>query len=141
VPALIGGRGFQMYHAPRNEEVIKHICDKATTFWEQHIVKQIPPADVAPSLELVKRIQRVPEKVVDVAPELVQAWLDAKEAVKVYDNAKEEAQAKLLAAIGDAEAGNAGYLGQVTYLNQTRGEYVSKASTFRVLRHKKVKKG
>lgn len=137
VPALIGGRGFQMYRVPRNEEVIKHVCEKSVNFWEQHVLTQTPPADIAPSLELVKRVRRVPNKIVDVDPQLVQDWIDAKDAAKAYDTAKEEAQAKLLAALGDAEAGTAVNMGVVNYMEQTRAEYVCKASTFRVLRFKK----
>jgi len=136
VPVLIGGRGFLMYEIPRNIQIVDIIREKAAEFWERNVQGDTPVEGSHASLEVVKLLKKEPNKIVTVDPVLIRAWLDAKEAEKIAEEAKETAQAAVLAALGDAEAGECGALGAITYFNQTRKEYVCKASTFRVLRHK-----
>jgi hypothetical protein len=87
-------------------------------------------------LEIARRIKRTAEKVTEIAPEIVQAMLDAKEVAAAAAERAEAAQAAVLAALGDAEAGLCGDLGAVTYLLQTRKGFVVEPTEFRVLRHK-----
>ncbi len=119
IAALLGGRGLQMFLVERNERMIKLILKAAIEFTEC-VRTKTPPPDSVPHLEVLKRVRREPEKVVDVASKLVQAWLDAKEANKEAEGEKEEAQAKLIAALGDAEAGRCP-LGLFRYVQENAG--------------------
>lgn len=141
VPVLLGGHGlkFSMYEVKRNEDLIDTIKMAAVKFWEKNVKAMTPPEKSEPHLEIVKRIRRQPNKIIDVPATLVQGWLDAKEAAKAADDAKEAAQATLLAALGDAEGANSP-LGALTYMEQKRAAFEVKATSFRVLRLK-AKKG
>lgn len=154
VMALLGGRGFVLYIVPRHETLVELISEKTVDFWEQNVLKDIPPTDL-PTTDVIRRIRRQPNKTVDVDPELVAEWLKAKEVSKTAEKRAEDAQRALLAALGDAEGGNAGELGSVTYFEQAAkrvsstlvkermiaevaAQYMTE-SRYRVLRHKKIK--
>lgn len=136
VPALIGGRGFVLLSVTLDHRIIDVICRRAADFWQKNVLADVPPSDSHASLEIVKLVRREPKKVVAVDPELVRAWLEAKAASKAADEDKEKAEAAMITALGDAEAGLCGELGAITYYEQQRKEYVSKATAFRVPRHR-----
>lgn len=138
VPALIGGRGRCMFKVERDEDLIAKIRARCEAWWQQHIVARVPPADSVPSLDILKRIKREPEKVVQIPAGPVEAWLAAKDAEADAKARLEAAQAAMLVYVGDAEAGDSP-LGRVTYKLQKRAEYTVKASEFRVLRYQKPK--
>lgn len=154
VPAFIGGRGFNMFRVNRDEVIINSIMDASLDFWEKYVIPNEPPPNVIPSIEIVKRIRRIPEKIVELDPKLVQEWLDAKDKVKWAEEIKKDAQAAMLAAIGDAEGANCGSLGLLTYFQQSSSridvdklkeeqpeiaKQYTKVSTCRVPRLKKLK--
>jgi len=134
VPALVGGLGFRMYHLTRSDIIAETLLREANRFWTEHVEAGVPPKDSQPSLQIVKSIRRVPGKIVEIDQDLVQAWLDAKEAHKMTQCAKDEAEAAVLAAMDNAEAATCGALGAVTCYEQTRNGYVVKPTTFQVLR-------
>lgn len=141
VPVLLPGfrtLDLRMYKIERNEELCEIITADAVDFMERFVRADVAPDDYRPSLETLKRVQRVPEKVVDVTDELFlrvqQARLRASEA----DKAKKAAEAELIAALGDAEGGACG-AGTIAYMEQTRKAYEVAEATFRVLQLK-VKK-
>lgn len=140
VPVLIGrfGLKLEMYRVERNEDVIEAVAKNGELFWNRHVLPRVPPSDSKPSLELLKRIRREPGKVVPIDAELVRAYLEARDAAKVAIELEEMKKAELIAALGDADAGQCED-GRVTYLEQSRKEHVVKASTFRVLRWKGIK--
>jgi predicted phage-related endonuclease len=138
IPALIGGRGLVMLGVTRDDRLASTILFRANEFWQRYVLPKSPPPDVAGSIEILKLVRRQPNKVVPLDPTLVEAWLKAKDAESEAKDAAESAKAAVLTALGDAEAGNAGDAGAVTFMEQSRKEYVCKASTFRVLRHKKM---
>ena len=147
VPALIGGRGLMMYHIPRQDQLVQSIIDEAARFWNENVLACVPPVDVYPSLEVVKRIRRQPKKSIDIKPTLLQSWINAKELAEEAEEIKDQAQAALLTALADAEQGNAGVLGAITYFEQSRKVYdydkeitPFHLSLYRVLRHKKPSK-
>ncbi len=155
VPAFVGGRGFVMYKVDRDDELMEIICDKSAEFWYEHVEKDIPPPDVMPSPQMIKRLKREPDKIVEIPAELVTHWLNAKEMLKGAEATKEAAQTEMLNALGDGEAGQWGTGEMITFLEQTRNgidlkrlrvekpdiasEYL-KQSTSRVARLKKPKK-
>jgi hypothetical protein len=139
VPALIGGRGLSMFTILRDEETMGLIIERCQDFWLKNVMTNTPPDESAPSLDVVKRIQREPGEIVTLADELVEAWIEAKAQFSVAEKAKEEAQAKVLAALGSCEDGRCA-LGNVTYHSQNRAGFTVAATSFRVLRLSKPKK-
>jgi predicted phage-related endonuclease len=139
VPTFLGGRGFGYFFVKRNEKLVALIREQAIRFWEDHVLKDIPPEDCAPSLEMAKRIRHIEGDPVALDDELVQQWLDAKQAATDAEKVKKFHQAQILAALDGAEMGKC-FLGDVTNFEQNRRGYEVKPSSFRVLRLKKVKK-
>lgn len=137
VPVLLGGIGFRLYKIDRNDAFIKDLEDIELTFWHDNVQKEIPPEDNLPAISLLKRIRRVPNKIVQVESDVVKKWLDAKETLRLADKDKKDAEQVLLTVLGDAEAADCG-LGRVTYFEQSRKEYLVAASTYRVARFKKL---
>ena len=136
IPALIGGRGFAMFQVARDNSICDYLLKGVEEFW-QHVVDGTPPVESQATLEIAKRIRHIPEKVTKIDPALVEAFLSAKDAFKAAEDAKKIAQGAILTAMGDAEAAHCGEFGAMTYYEQSRKEYICKASTFRVLRQKK----
>jgi putative phage-type endonuclease len=46
IAVLIGGNDFRVYHYDHNPALAKLILDKVINFWEEHVLKQIPPEAV-----------------------------------------------------------------------------------------------
>lgn len=140
VPVLIGGRGYCLYAVYRDKELIDMIVEKATFFWENHVIKDIPPDDTLPSLKYLKKVMRQPKSIADLttSEELVSQWLIAKETKKIAEKAVENAEIVLLEKLGTCEAGNLN-IGTITFYEQNRKGYTVQPSTFRVLRFSKTK--
>lgn len=138
--AFLGGRGFVLFHVNRNRDVEGMITEAAEAFWK-YVKADTPPPDTGPSEDVAKRIRREPGKMVDVNPTLVGQWLEAKKLALAAKQAEDDAKSRVLAALSDAEGGDAGVFGTVTYFEQTRRAYQVAESTFRVLRVKQPKKG
>lgn len=138
VPVFRPKRGrlvFEMYKVPRNEEGQAAIVERDLEFWHSHVLPGVPPLDTAPSLDLVRRIERHPDKVARIDPAIVSRWEAAKAAKKEAEKVEEEVKAQLLAQLGDAEAGDWGDPGRwLTFFEQDRKEFISKAVRFRVAR-------
>lgn len=137
-PALLGGVGLRMYHVERDEESIGYLEEILGKFHRDYILGGVPPDDSIPTMDVVKRILRMPSKIVQVPADLITKWNDAKEAAKVASGELDIAKATLIAALGDAEAGES-EAGGVTYFEQKRKAYEVKESSYRVLREAKVK--
>ena len=78
IPVLLPYRDFQMFGIARDAEVSDIIAEKCVTFWDNHVVKDIPPAEGVPTLDVMKRIRREPATSVSLPEDLVHAWLAAK---------------------------------------------------------------
>lgn len=139
VPAFLGGRGFVLFAVPWNVQIIGIIEETAPRWWRDCVVADMPPADSLPSLELIKRIRREPNKIVPISAALVQVWLAKKEIKRLAEKDADMAQAALLATLGDAEVGNAGASGTVSYYEITRKAYAVAETTYRKLAYKKAK--
>ena len=139
VPALIGNRGFVMYVVERNDRLISVIEASSIEFMER-VRNEDPPDNVRPSLDTIKRLRREPNKTVEIAGDVVQAWLDAQKEASAAAKRADEAKAALLAQLQDAERG-VWSGGEVTYYEQTRKAHQVAESTFRVPRHKATAKG
>lgn len=126
VVALIGGRGFCMFVVKFNEALAKQIRERSIDFWQHHIDKKVPPgADwnklCAPTMDVVKRMQRVPDKIVPIDSKTVERYEELKKFSKLISGMEESAKASVLAQLGDAEASEPMPDGrQVTYFEQSR---------------------
>lgn len=139
VPVLMGGVGFRLYKIERNDDLISDLEKIEMDFWNDYVDKKIPPPDNLPTIDTIKRLRREPNKTVSIEDGLVLRWLEAKKKSSLADKEKDEAQRAVLAAIGDAEAGDCS-LGRVTYFAQTSKEKIIPASSYRVARFKETKK-
>jgi putative phage-type endonuclease len=119
VPAIIGGRGFVMFQVTFDKALFEMIMEQLQRFWDYNVQQDIPPENVVPSMEYVKRIQRLPESIVDVDSDMVQKWQEARQNRLDCEKQEEQAQAAMLAAIGQSEAGRYDG-GMVTYYQQKR---------------------
>lgn len=120
MPVLIGGVGFRLYRVERNEDLIEWLRGEGHEFWDAYVTGDALPADDVPRLEVLKRIRREPESVVPVEETLVLDWLEAQQMHKETGRRKDEAQARLLAALGTSEAGECS-IGRLVYKLENGG--------------------
>lgn len=132
VPALVGGRGFCMFAVYRNKELIDVITEKAVFFWQNHVIKDIPPEDCLPSLQFIKKMKRQPKSTINLIgkEDYVSKWLFAKEARKLAEKAEEDAQKSMLALLGTCEAG-AFDNGVLTYLERSNKGFTKIVKPFK----------
>jgi hypothetical protein len=138
VPALIVRRGFVCYEFLVNDELVDAVRTVGRDFWRQYVQTGEAPPESMPSSDTIKRMLRVPDKIVPVDGALVAAWLDAKRQAAEANAVEETARDAMLASIGDAEAGEC-EMGRVEYMQQARAGYTVQPSMYRVLRFKKPK--
>lgn len=138
VPALIGGRGFVLFCVQANADLQEAIAENSVSFWREHVETCVAPPNVRASMESLKALRREPGKTVQVADELAQQYLTAKELSKEAEAQAEAAKAALIEALADAECGKWSG-GQFTFCEQSRAAHQVAESTFRVLRHKAAK--
>lgn len=142
VPVLIAGRGFLRFLVPRNADICGIIEDRGAMFHAKHIVEREPPEDVAPSLDVVKAIRRQPNKTISLPPQVLhmaEVFDRASKARKDAEQYEDDVKAEIIAALGDAEAGEFEDGGTLTFMEQTRKAHQVKESTYRVLRIKRKK--
>lgn len=135
VHALIAGRGFVPYVVRRDPVVVDVVKDTAVNFWEKHVLTDTPPDNSLPTVQTIKKMHREPASIVEIDTALINRWNRLKEIQSKIEKKRKAAQIEMLAAIGDAEAGQCD-IGMVTYFEQTRKEVLMPASRFRVARFK-----
>ena len=147
--ALIGGRGIAEFHINRCEKSCDQIKRFVNDWWENHVVKQAPPADeidkenAAKHLAVFKRIIRQPKSSVDLngdVLELIEAREKAKEYAKLANATVDFYDANLLQRLGMCEAGNLPDGRTVTYLETKRKGYTVEETSYRTIRIKKASK-
>lgn len=125
VPVLIGGRGWMKFRVRRDEKTIKTLGEKCEAFWCNHVQRKDPPSRTIPSLEIARRIRREPGKKIEIpSVDPVLAWENAKLALKLAEQAKENAEAVLLSLLGDAEAAETP-MGLLKYLPENAGKRIN----------------
>jgi predicted phage-related endonuclease len=145
IAALVGGVRFVWADVPRDEEFIAKLRERELEFlW--HLDKGIPPpVDGSDHTRaILKRlhprdtgeIKPLPPAMLDWAGQLV----TANEELKKWKAAKQEAENHIIEAIGDATIGTLPNGDSFSYKTQTRGEFISRETTFRVLRHSMSKR-
>ncbi len=139
VPVLIGGRGFLMFHVRRCSDLCDIIMTRAARFWTNHVETATPPdaawdALSGPSLDILKRIKRVPGKLATIDPDIVKNFETARDLAAFTGKIKNGAQAALLAALGDAEGALLPDGRMIKYMEQKRKGYTVEPGKSRVLR-------
>lgn len=126
VPAFLGGRGFLMFAVPWEPTIADVVTETSVAFWNNHVLKDIPPDDSLPTAKVIKKFRRLPDSVVDIDYSLVETWLNSKAVVKEAEGVKEAAEIAMLTALGQSEGG-ACTQGLLSYLEQTRTTVDGKA--------------
>jgi len=104
IPALIGGRGNLLYRVNRNEELCKMLVERAHDFWENHVLKDIPPPNETPSLDLARVMRRTAGKTVVINGWAAATyWRECDAKAKECQKEADLAKAAMLAEAGDAE--------------------------------------
>jgi peptidyl-tRNA hydrolase len=136
IVANVGG-DFRLYTIPRSQAICDAIAVAVEEFWDK-VQRRIEPCGPR-SLQRARALKRIAGKIVELDPELALIYKEAQElhshASKHFDAVK----ANILAAMGDAEIGRMGNVGEFTAKLEKRGEYTVKASESRKLRLKLYK--
>lgn len=126
VPAYLAFREFQMFVVTYSKTIEQVIADACGHFWDEHVMKDDPPEGETPPLEVLKRIRREPETVVDIPDMLVGSWIGATEVRKEAQKKEANAKAALLTELGTAEAGRTPDGRLVTFYEQKTGGLLTK---------------
>jgi hypothetical protein len=105
VPVLLGGRGRGMYEIPRDEGMITLLTDALPKWWDEHVVKDIPPSG-SPSIDVARRIRKIPNKIVNIDPTAVLWWEAMKKLKKWAEAEVDRHAADILLALDGAETAN-----------------------------------
>lgn len=135
VPAFLGGRGFGVYVVRLQPSLSETIKREATRFWEQNVLKGVPPEGETPSIDVLPRVRRIPQSVATISAALVASYEELRSTRLEAEKAEEKAKAALVAAMGESEAADWGDADRwATYFETERGGYVVKPSTYRQLK-------
>lgn len=113
VPALINGRGLQLYRVDRRQSLIDEIVRVGEDFWNNHVLMEVPPPEV-PSMTTLSLMEREPETEAEVDDDLMMRYFIAKEEKKMASDRYEELKRQVIHSIGEAEAGWSN-VGSVSY--------------------------
>lgn len=120
---LLGSRGFVEYQTEPSDALINTMRDVAADFFDGWVIPRRDPRDgwadrlvahgitletdpCTPTLNVVKRLRRVPDKRIDLPePERFTEWQALRQARLDAEKAEDAAHAAILADIGDAQAG------------------------------------
>jgi putative phage-type endonuclease len=136
-PKMGWGMRQDLYAVPRDEDMVRQICDYTAEWWQRHVIEGRRP-EGTPRAEMLRRMIREPEKAVEVPDELVLRWRRAVKLASRVERIKKDAQTAVLAAMGDAEIGTCS-LGTVTYFASQRSAYSVAPKTTRTARWKEHK--
>lgn len=138
MPVLLPGYrslDFRMYLVHRDDDLAEIIAAKGIAFIEQFVRLSVQPPAFKPSLDVLKRLRRTPGKIISVPPGLVDRVTVLRAAASQADKDKKEAEAALLAAMGDADGAETDKA-DITYLIQKRAGYTVDPTEFRQLKIK-----
>lgn len=127
----------QIYEVPRDNEMIDLLTEQELEWWNEHIVKRVPPTSDAPPLAVLKAVKREPNKTVDIAKVLVDAWQHYRQLRLDAEKAEDAAERMVYHALGDAEAG-VFEGGRVIVKSTNRKAYEVKASVSKSLKLEEV---
>ena len=137
VAVLFGGNEFRIYNFERDYEMDELIFNKAKHFWEEHVLKKIPPDRnfVHPRFkECIKRqYDKVQDEVVELPDDCIQiseVIHGAKEQIREYQKIKEGLENKILADMGNASVAKLSNGNYFVRKQVTTKEYTVKAKEY-----------
>mgnify|MGYP001477650660 CR=1 FL=1 len=104
VPVYLPYRDFNLFYVYRNKELEEIILEHAHEFWEKYVLTDTPPEGVLPTLPYIRNIRRT-AKTISIPSSLFEAYDEVNNFLKEAEAKKEQIQAAILAAMGDAEEG------------------------------------
>ncbi|CDB35277.1 putative uncharacterized protein [Phascolarctobacterium sp. CAG:266] len=106
VAVLLGGNKFSYQEIARDEDMIKNIIAMEQDFWNNYVVKNVPPPVVAEDKDLLSTLYPAVKQEGVALPEnqiiLFSRYMEAKQAFDEAQKAKDAAEAELKAVIKDA---------------------------------------
>ncbi|MBM4762739.1 lambda-exonuclease family protein [Bacillus sp. B15-48] len=115
IAVLIGGNKFIYKKIDRDEELIEYLIDIEKNFWEEHVLKQIPPAfdGSDASSDLLKALypEAIPDTEITLPPEtstVLDALDQVNDELKQLETQKKEYENKIKALMGENEKAIAG---------------------------------
>lgn len=139
---LLPGRGVVEFNIERSSKICDNLGSVLDDWWTTHIINDVEPSRDKATLEIVKRMKRIPSKSIELGDEALQLVKERealKAKVKTFEKALESIDSKLLSSLGDAEVATFPDGSGVTYFSQKRGAYAAEECEYRVLRIKKAK--
>lgn len=103
VAVLIGGQDFRMYEVKRDEDVINAIVSRCRDFWENNVLKNVPPAPI--NVDDIKKLyakdsgemtEATNEEATDIGE-----LRNLKEQIKALKEQEEAVASRLIMAIGE----------------------------------------
>jgi putative phage-type endonuclease len=145
VAVLLGGRTFRWYDVPRHDAFIAKLCEAELEFFAHLRTRTMPRVDGSAGTKAALRAlypKEISGLVVNLPGEAAE-WdaqrLEAIAALKVAEAAKDEAENKLRAALGEAELGVLPNGVTYSYKASERKGYVVQPTVVRTLRRKEAK--
>lgn len=138
MPVLLPGYrslDFRMYLVHRDDDLADIIAQRGIAFIEQFVRLNIEPPAFKPSLEVLKRLKRTPGKIISIPQGIVDRVTVLRAAASQAEKEKKQAEAELLAAMGDADGATTDKA-DVTYLITKRAGYAVDPTKFRTLKIK-----
>lgn len=111
---LVFGQGFRCFTIERDEGEIRALMEAEKAFWEQYVIKDIPPPvdGLDPTGTAISAIYAEPEpgNTVELFDRetLIRDYLATKELIRMYERENEVRKQRLQEDLGDAENGYAG---------------------------------
>jgi putative phage-type endonuclease len=104
---LIGGNEWKAYEFDRDDDLIGLIIEKESSFWHEHVLKRIPPNPTGASLDVLSRLYKKDngQSIVirdDAVGAAIHQYVHAREQLDKFTKRKEDAQAVIQAAMGEA---------------------------------------
>ena len=129
VAVLIGGQDFRMYEVKRDEDVINAIVSKCKDFWENNVLKNVPPAPI--NVDDVKKLYAKDNG--DMAEASTEEAIDIGELRNIKGQIKELQEqekavaSRLIMAIGERTGLNIAGEKAITYKAQNTTRFSSTA--------------
>lgn len=146
VAVLFGGQEFKIYNFERDYDMDELIITKATEFWNEHVLKQIPPArnfEHAGCRDFIKReYNQVDDKTIEMSDDFLKdsdQLFNVKEQIKEYQRTKEKIENKILAEMGNCSVGKLSNGNYFFRRNIAVKEYTVAANSYTQLHFKRAK--
>ena len=134
VSALLGGRGIVDFDIKWDAELADCIKETACSFWADYVATDTPPP-TQPTLDITKRLIKVPGKITIIDTALVNDWRRYRDVRLAAAKQEKQAEAAVRAALLDAEAGDC-EIGRVTVQTIERKGYTVEPSSYTKLKWK-----